>query len=373
MKKAVYFFCVFFALALICPGTAFAEDGLEDYDFSEIQEFLNQNSEYQKIDFEGMVREIMTGTSKNVFRDMTGQIIRNICSEIIYNRQAMIKIILLSILSAFFTCFAEAFQTRQITDTGFFVTYTVIITVLIGSFLVFSSVAEEMIRMLLKYMEVLLPAYVLSIGVSVGAATGTGFYEFMLLLILAVDYIFLKLLIPAIKLYVVFVLVNNILKEELMSRTSELLKTGIVWCTRILIGVVVGINIVQSMVMPIADTVKGRGAYRLVSLLPGIGNGAKTVTEILMGSGILIKNAIGAAGLVVIVCIAAVPIIKMTVFAFMYRITAAIIEPVSDKRIVKSIGGVYTGAEMLMKVACVTALMFLISIVIVCMMTNKII
>lgn len=374
MKKII-FVAIFILMFFCVERKAYAkeEDELIGYEIDDIEGFLNENEEYEDIDFKGMVKEIMTGTSKNVFLDMGTKISKNIFHEIIYNKKAMIKIIVLSILSALFTSFSEAFRARQIMDTGFFVTYAVIITVLVGSFLVITQITQDMVELLLEYMKVLLPSYVLSIGVAVGTTTGTGFYQLMLMLIMAVDYIFLKLMLTAIKLYVILILINNILKEDMMSKTTELIKTLINWCTRILLGVVVGINVVQSIVMPLADTVKGRGAYKLISLLPGVGTGAKTMTEIFLGSGIAIKNAIGIAGFMVIVCIMAVPVVKLLIFAVMYRITAAVIEPVTDKRIVKSISGIYTGAEMLIKLMCTVAMMFMISVVIICIMTNKII
>ena len=320
-----------------------------------------------------MLNEIMTGTSKNVFKDMAGMIADNVFAEIIYNKNAMTKIIVLAIMSAFFSCFSEAFNTKQITDTGFLITYTVIMTILIASFMVVCSVAEDMINVLLKYMEVILPSYVLAIGTSVGVSTGTGFYEIMIVVMMAVEYIILKMVLPAIKLYVVISLLNNILNEDMMSKTTELIRTFIRWSTKLMMGVVVGVNVVQSMVMPMADMAKGKGIYKVLTFLPGVGNGAKTISEIILGSGVLIKNALGVAGIVIILCIVLVPIIKMLIFSVCYRFTAAIIQPISDKKIVRSISGVYEGSEMLMQIMLTTAMIFMLSIVIICVMTNKII
>ncbi|MBQ4068697.1 MAG: stage III sporulation protein AE [Lachnospiraceae bacterium] len=374
MKKIVFALCILFAMCWY-GKIVYAEENndLSVYEIDDIQEFINDELEYKDIDFKNMLEEIMSGSSKNVFKDMFGMVADNVFAELIYNRNALTKIIVLAIISAFFTCFSEAFNTKQITDTGFFVTYTVIMTILIASFMVVCSVAEEMIIILLKYMEVILPSYVLAIGTSVGIGTGTGFYEIMLVVMMGVEYVFLKMVVPAIKLYVVISLLNNILNEDMMSKTMDLIKTFIRWSTKLMMGVVVGVNVVQSMVMPMADMAKGKGLYKVLTFLPGVGSGAKTISEILLGSGVLIKNAIGVAGIVIIVCIVMVPIIKMFVFSICYRFTAAIIQPVSDKKIVRSITGVYEGAEMLMQIMLTTAMIFMLSIVIICVMTNKII
>ncbi len=374
MKRGIILLCI---IALIWGyiDVSYAEENVDmsEYEIDDIQEFINDEIEYTDIDFKEMLNEIMTGTSKNVFKDMAGMIADNVFAEIIYNKNAMTKIIVLAIMSAFFSCFSEAFNTKQITDTGFLITYTVIMTILIASFMVVCSVAEDMINVLLKYMEVILPSYVLAIGTSVGVSTGTGFYEIMIVVMMAVEYIILKMVLPAIKLYVVISLLNNILNEDMMSKTTELIRTFIRWSTKLMMGVVVGVNVVQSMVMPMADMAKGKGIYKVLTFLPGVGNGAKTISEIILGSGVLIKNAIGVAGIVIILCIVLVPIIKMLIFSVCYRFTAAIIQPISDKKIVRSISGVYEGSEMLMQIMLTTAMIFMLSIVIICVMTNKII
>lgn len=374
MKKIVLLIC-FIVCGINLDIKVYGDEDIDlsTYEVDDIQEFVNDEITYSDIDFKEMISEIMTGESKNVFKDMVSKISDNVFAELIYNKKAMSKIIILAIMSAFFTCFSAAFNTKQITDTGFFVTYTVIMTILIASFMVVCSVAEEMIGVLLKFMEVILPSYVLAIGTSVGVGTGTGFYEIMIIVMMAVEYIILKMVIPAIKIYVVISLLNNILNEDMMSKTTELIKTFIRWTTKLMMGVIVGVNVVQSMVMPMADMAKGKGIYKVLTFLPGVGNGAKTISEIMLGCGVLIKNAIGVAGIVIIVCIVLVPIIKVLAFSVCYRFTAAIIQPISDKKIVKSISGVYEGAEMLMQVMLTTAMIFMLSIVIICVLTNKII
>ena len=89
-----------------------------------------------------------------------------------------------------------------------------------------------------------------------------------------------------------------------------------------------------------------------------------------VGSGVLIKNGIGAAALVVILVLCAVPVVKLTVLTLMYRLAAAVIQPISDPRMVRCVSSVGDGIQMLLKTACSAALLFFITIALVCSFTN---
>ena len=70
-------------------------------------------------------------------------------------------------------------------------------------------------------------------------------------------------------------------------------------------------------------------------MIPGIGQGASAVTKLLVGSGVLIKNTIGAAAMVILMALIAMPVLKLAVLLVMYQCVAAVMEPVCDKRLVK--------------------------------------
>ena len=85
---------------------------------------------------------------------------------------------------------------------------------------------------------------------------------------------------------------------------------------------------------------------------------------------VLIKNGIGMAGAVISVAICAVPIFQMLIMALMYKLAAALVQPVSDKRITTCISGVSEGYEIMVKVIFTAGLLFMITIAIVAASTS---
>lgn len=343
---------------------------INSYDFDEVENIVNESIGNQDINFTDIVEDLISGESENVFKNMFKNLADNLMSEIYYNKDAIIRVLIIAIIAAFFTNLSSVFSNNQISETGFFITYMLLITILVAAFSVITSVATNMISLLLDFMRALIPAYFLAVGVASGTVTSLAFYEITLILISVVNYLFLYFLIPAINIYVVLLLINNVSKEDFLSKLAELLKTIIEWSLKTLFAIVLGVNVIQSMCLPIVDSLKTTALKKVVSMIPGIGSGTNAITQVIIGSGALIKNGIGAAALVFIVLICLVPVIKVFVFSLMYQGTAAIIQPVSDKRIIQCINSVFDGSKLLLRVVIMSALLFIITIAIICLSTN---
>ena len=101
-----------------------------------------------------------------------------------------------------------------------------------------------------------------------------------------------------------------------------------------------------------------------------MGNAIGGAAEVVLGTAVLIKNGIGMAGVLISISICAVPILQMLVMAFLYKLAAAVVQPVSDKRITTCISGVSEGYEIMVKVIFTAGMLFLLTIAIVAASTS---
>ena len=132
----------------------------------------------------------------------------------------------------------------------------------------------------------------------------------------------------------------------------------------------ISVNVVQGLLAPAIDAVKRSALTRTAEALPWVGNAVGGVAEVVLGTAVLIKNGIGMAGAVISVAICAVPIFQMLIMALMYKLAAALVQPVSDKRITTCISGVSEGYEIMVKVIFTAGLLFMITIAIVAASTS---
>ena len=363
------FFC------LISSYSVFASSDIEgNVDYDDIQESIdNILVDKETIDFEQYVNKLISGKESFSPTAIASKLFGSIKGEINANVATFGQIIAISLIAAIFTNLSTAFKFNQVSETGYYVTYILLFSLLVGSFVTASNIAAKAIGQLLEFMKALVPSYFISVAYCSGSMSSYVFYEATLMVITLVDFIILKVVIPLINFYLIIVLANNLSKEDMLSKLAGLIETIIQWTLRSLLAVVIGFQTIQGLIVPVADQVKRSRFLKVSSAIPGVGGTLDSVAETVIGSGILLKNAIGVAGLVVIIIICVVPIIKLAVVALIYKFSGAVLQPVSDKRIIECISATASSAQMLLKSIVVGAILFLLSITIVAISTGKVI
>ena len=163
---------------------------------------------------------------------------------------------------------------------------------------------------------------------------------------------------------------GNLTGEDFLSEFAELIKKAVIWILRTLLACVIGINVVQGLLAPAIDTLKRSALTRTAEALPWVGNALGGTADIVLGTAVLIKNGIGMAGAVIAVVICAFPLIEMAVMALMYKLAAALVQPVSDKRITACISSVSEGYELMVRMIFTAGLLFLLTIAVVAASTS---
>lgn len=367
-KWTILVVLIFWFMVLPVRAEDVVGDGIDSYDFSGIEQVLEK--EEVDISFGEVVYELLTGDTDGMVQMVLEKAGNYLWEEIEQNKEGILQVFMIAAAGALFSNFAAIFRESQIAQTAFFITYLMMISILAASFGVAGKIAVEMIRVLLEFMKALIPSFFLSVAFVSGSLSSMAFYQMALIMIAAVEWGMLYLLIPLLYVELVLRFVNDISGEDFLSKTTELIQTVIAWGLKTMIGFVIGIQLVQGMILPFVDAAKMGGLKKVLSFIPGVGSGASTAAQMVVGSGVLIKNGIGAAALVIILVICLVPLIKLTVLTFMYRVAAAVIQPVSDPRMVRCVSSVGDGIQMLLKTSCYAALLFFITIALICSFTN---
>ena len=265
-------------------------------------------------------------------------------------KELFVKLILLILLSAVFTSFAEVFENNQIGDISFFVVYLLFFTILMDSFSKMSSSLEKTISGMTEMMKGLAPAYYMTVCAASGAASAVVFYEGVLLMLWGIQWLLLTVLLPASGMYVLLQLVNSLSREEMLGKMAELLNTAVSWGLKSLLAAVVGLQIIRNLVAPVMDSVKRGLLSKAAGALPGVGNAVNMVTELVVTSAVLVRNCLGVVILVVFVLIGAGPMLHYGILSLLYRLLAAVAQPVSDRRMVRALGTMGEGCALLLRI-----------------------
>lgn len=333
---------------------------LEDEDvFGDLEELAKQETGITFSQLTGLIAE--NGVMGSLW-EIGAYVLESLIGEIRTNRQNMMHILVLVLLFCVLQNFLELTDNSYISELCYMLTYLVMMLLLLKSFSVTAQIVRDMLDTVTGFMRMLLPAY-LGVMVFAGSAmSAMSFYELTFFILYGIEMIMTYFLLPLISVYVLFQLANYTLKDEVFSKTADLIHDLFGWGAKIILTLVVGLNVVQSMIAPAVDYASRTTLTKSLGLIPGIGGAASAIGDILIGSGMVIKNSVGVAAIFLLLFLTLVPFIKVLIITFLYKCMAALLEPIADKRIAKAMAGMATGGGMLMRMITTTVFMIFITI-----------
>ncbi len=343
---------------------------LSEFDFSMIDDKLQELFPEEKMSFRDLIKKFIETKGEGAGKILSDFISDQIGYEFRHNKKNLVYILLLAVIAAIFTNFSNAFQNKQVSEISFYVLYLLLLTLCLNSFKIAVAGVSEKLGLILEFMQVLCPTYFLAVSITTGSASSVMFYNIVLFLIYLVEMLVLNFLIPLVNVYIMIQVMNYLSGEDYLSQLSELIKNFVLWVLKSLLTCVIGVNVIQGMLAPAIDTVKRSAITKTAEAIPGIGKVFGGVTDMVLATAVLIRNGIGVTGAGILLAICAVPIFQMFFLMFLYKTTAAIVQPISDKRITSCISSVSEGYELLGKIMFVTAMLFLITIAILTVTTG---
>ena len=367
MKKLV---CIIIILWFCFPVMANAEEiqgETQDkifakFDFEEIDELLDNIFPNEKMDFQETILGLINGEIEFSFELLKKMVLNQFLYEFQSSRSSMIHILIIVIIGSVFHIFSGVFQNGQISELCFYVLYMLLITIILDSFRILVASVISGIENLLQFLQLLSPIYFMAVTIATGSVTSVAFYHVILFLVFLVETLILSIILPLVQVYMIVRILNDLSAEEFLSKLGELIQTIVSWSLKTLVAGVIGINMIQSMLTPAIDSVKRSILTRGGEAIPVVGDAIGGVAEVILGTAVLIKNGIGVAGTIVCIAICLSPVIRMAVIALMYKLTAALVQPISDKRMVGCISSMADGTTILLKIILASCILFLISI-----------
>lgn len=369
---AVFLICLEFGATFVQAGQKQREQQeeetrqklMEDMELGQMQDAVNQILKEDSFSIEEILNQILKGESLFQKETMSKWFKNIVKAQLQREQKAMFQVVLLVLLAAVFSNFTAVFGDGKIGETSFYITYMLLLALLIKSFGSMGVELKELLENFILFLKALMPSYFLAVTASSGSATAMIFYEAVLFLIYVIQVVFLKGIVPAIYVLALVELVNYLHSEDLLSKMAELLQTLIEWSLKSCMAVVLGMQLIQNMIGPAMDSLKRDIIGKTAASIPGIGNAINGVTEVALGTAVIIRNGIGVVGIIILVCIGIRPVIRLALLAFLYKLLAAVVQPVSDKRMTGALSTIGNGYVLFLKVLLCMELLIFITIAI---------
>lgn len=217
------FFCRWISLAFIlwtaCCIPALAESGEDMLDYGQIQEAMDEMlPETVQLSFSELVGRLTSGDIQGVLESLKEYLLNQIFYELRSNRSLLVQMVGIVFISAVFTNFSMAFSKTFVAETGFYLTYMVLFSLLLTSFMTAARMASGLMENMLRFMSALVPVFCLSVTFTGNIQSGIWYQQAMVTGITVVQWVISRFVLSLIHMYVLISLVNQLSKEDSLSK-----------------------------------------------------------------------------------------------------------------------------------------------------------
>lgn len=300
-------------------------------DYTELQETVERIlPDNFPVSFEELVNRMVSGDMGSlggVFREVGDWLLASVSFPVEHG----VKLLFLILFSALFSNFSKAFSREGTSNMGYLCVYLLMAVHTASGFLSSLQVTTEGMENLCGFISVLLPMYCLSIAVVTGSVTAAGYYQGTVFLLGFFELLARLCLIPLAQVYLMISFASCIQKRHIFRRLLELIANIFSWIRKTMLGIVIAFGAVQGILAPAIDGLKRTAVVQSASIIPGVGNLIGGAWETVLGAGMVLRNSIGLVGMVFLVLVVIVPMLKLALHYLVYRVLAAITEPVTKE------------------------------------------
>ena len=381
MKKII----LIFILLLIVPNQVFAEDvetAENDEETMEstkeefnIKGFIEEAEKYtgdflEDIDLTDMLNQAIQGNIDN--QKIYKKIINLLGKEVTSSLKTLISILVIIVIHGILKSITDSLENSNVSQIIYFVQYILIVTLIMSNFTEIIELVRKTANDLVGFINVLIPL-LLTLMVYTGNITTSTIIEPVILFVSNfVGNLIVNILIPIVLIIVVFSIISKISEKVQINKLSKFLKSGVLWVLGVILTIYVGVVSLEGSLSSCVDGITAKTAKAAVSsIIPVVGKVLGDVVDSVLGCGVILKNAVGFVGVIVILGICIMPIIKIAMLSIIYSLASVVIQPIADEKLVNlldEMGGVF---KLLLGILCALSVILIIGITMVIKISNS--
>ena len=366
----ILFFILFFTSISVLTLQAQTTQKEEEIDITALSRKIEQLDERDYPDFASIFQKLVsmrfTEAAQEIGQWMTGAVLQEIFSSKIFIGELAGILLFASV----FSNISSAFQSYGVSDSGFLISYFLVFSIIFTNFTVMISMFKDTVVLLSSFLKVLLPVYTLAVSLSGNLSTGIVFYEYFMIVVLFLNWIFLNVFLPLLQYYFLLELISHFSQKQNISKLCEglyfLLAKGI----QVIFFLLFGFHLLETMIAPSFDSAKNSILNKMIGLIPGAGSIVQSVAGTAIGSSLVIKNAVGAAGILFLLIFLLLPLVKLFIYIFLYFLLSVVLEPIADERFILCINAAVKCGTLMIKVLCMSSVLFIVVIALTSLTTN---
>ncbi|WNR42561.1 stage III sporulation protein AE [Paenibacillus roseipurpureus] len=315
--------------------------------------------------------ELLLGTKGISMKSIFKGLLSYVFHEIIINGKLLASIVVLTVFSMILETLQSSFERNTVSKLGYTITYMVLIIIAVNSFSVAIGYAKSAISSMIQFMIAIMPL-MLTLLASMGNVTSVAIlHPLIVFMIHSVGTAIYVFVFPLLFLSAVLHIVSSLSDKFKVTQLANLLRTVSLSLLGVFVTVFLGVISIQGTAGAVRDGVAIRTAkYITGNFVPVVGRLFSDATETVIGASLLVKNAIGLVGVVILVMLCAFPAIKILTLAFIYNLSAALMQPLGDSPMISCLQTIGKSLIYVFAALAAVSLMFFLALTIMITISN---
>lgn len=321
--------------------------------------------EYPKLNIKDSIISIIKGKKVLDFKHIISGIANFFFLEIRNNLVLIVQILAITIACSILTNLKSSFERENISQLAHYACYIVLAMLTINSFVIALELGKKTVIQMVDFMQIILPILLTLLTAVSGPNTRLLFHPIVLGTISIVSSIIKNLVFPLILFAFTIGIISNVSEKIQFSQLSELIRQIIIGIITGSLTIFIGIITMFGIGSKIDGMTIRTAKFAVDNLVPIVGKFLSDAVETVVSCSAILKNGIGIIGLIALFLICIVPIIKIVVLIFSYKIIGAIAQTIASENIVNFFNEVGKALVLVMIGVLSVATMFFITIAIV--------
>ncbi len=341
---------------------------LEVYDFGEVDTVLTKENDiglFSGLTFEGIIKGVITGEISLKPSDIYTYVLDEFSRQ--YKNLAVLffDLFIIGIASAFIQNLTNSVKPKSTAAMGNYVCFIVLIHLLTKSLYDIMDIVVEFLNYIGSFTEAMLPIVLGSMAFSGYVGTAYFVQPCLVALTYIISSLFKNVLVNFIFVIAIIEIINGVTSKELLSSFCDIGNKIIKWSLR---TITVGYMTVLSLIKiggPISDNLIKRGTKSVVSAIPVVGNTLGSAVDTVGLVADTTSSAILFALVLFCILYSLSYIISLVSYNILFSISTVVLEPITDKSIVKAIKCLTKYIGYFLSVFGVSMFLFIFSVIVV--------
>lgn len=364
-------------LIVFLSNSSYANDNqtiIEQQEEFEIQDFIKSAEKFTGEFFEDIdINEILNDAIKGEVDNSTllKKILNILGKEVTTNIKSLVSILAIILIHSILKSISESLENNNISKLIYYVQYILIVTVIMSNFTDIIKLVQDTTGNLIGFMNALVPLLITLMMYTGSITTSSVVEPIILFMINFIGNIIQNLIIPFVLVLTSLVIISKISDKVHIDKLSKFFKSGIVWFLGIVLTVFVGVVSLEGTLSSSVDGITAKTTKAVVSsAIPVVGKILGDAVDTVLGCGIVLKNAVGLVGVVIVIGICIMPILKLFVLSVSYKLLSTVVQPIADEKIIdllEQIGDIF---KIFLGILCAISFMLIIGTTLVLKISN---